>query len=353
MPVTENRPPEDPKRVCSDETSDADSFTFVTHKGPPAGDRAPRLESDPIYTLERVDSGGDPPGAGAQEASRIDSETLDSHHRPVNQPFGLEISRTPSLLPQHKVDSFQRASASLPSHIPKGTNKYLRPNAVFVGDQESDKRCHVRVEFKTVDLVNSVLTGFLQISGLTPEHSEISTCFRGEIINNPLSCYKWLNKRNSPTETPIQRYSFITENKQWGSYPKNDLEHWRILSSASYYDHDSPEEHYIEQEEANLKQRLRNIQNGLEDNQFIYMRWKEEFLLPDSRVKQIEGASFEGFYFAVLNIGGFESQGQGHSNRIAPGSINGLYYHKTSSQLQSLNLRYVGEDLVSDSFEFL
>jgi hypothetical protein len=30
---------------------------------------------------------------------------------------------------------------------------------------------------------------------------------------------------------------------------------------------------------------------------FIYMRWKEHFLVPDHRVSNIDGASFAGFYY--------------------------------------------------------
>lgn len=239
------------------------------------------------------------------------------------------------------------------NHIPQFENAYLHPNAQFIGEQQSGKsRFHIKVEFKTVDLINSAITGFLQISGLTEEHSEIITCFKGEIINNPLYKYKWKSNKNSFYDPQIKNYSFITENKYWGSFPKNDFEHWKKLTNCSDLDDEQ------------LKQRLNRIQQGQEDNQFIYMRWKEEFLLPDSRVKQISGASFEGFYYIVLNVGGYPSTDNSmsrngsleclrFSNNIVPGSISGLYYHKSSEKFQSLSLRYVADHGVSNNFEFV
>ncbi|KAK6461398.1 vacuolar import/degradation protein Vid24, partial [Scheffersomyces coipomensis] len=232
---------------------------------------------------------------------------------------------------------------------------YLRPNAQFIGEQQSGKsRFHIKVEFKTVDLLNSTVTGFLQISGLTEDHSEIITCFKGEIINNPLNKYHWRNnhpKSNIHPDQIIRKYSFITENKQWGSYMKNDFEHWKKLINLNDLDDDL------------LMKRLIKIQNGEEDNQYIYMRWKEEFLLPDSRIKQISGASFDGFYYIVLNIGSnelFEIDANDNSsnstsntyNCMIPGSISGLYYHKTSEKFQSLSLRHIDDHGASGSFQF-
>jgi Vacuolar import and degradation protein len=231
------------------------------------------------------------------------------------------------------------------NQLPRLLNKYLRPNAQYTGEQQSGKsRYTIKVNFKTVDLINSVVTGFLQISGLTEHHPEITTCFKGEIINNPLNKFNWEapNKR-SQNDVRIKSYSFVTENKLWGSFLKNDLEHWKKLTNSSHLN------------ENQLKQRLASIQNGVADNQFVYMRWKEEFLLPDSRVKQINGASFEGFYYIVLNMGGFETPSltpSSYSSAINPGTIGGLYYHKSSEKFQSLNLRYVEVHGISNTFEF-
>ena len=50
----------------------------------------------------------------------------------------------------------------------------------------------------------------------------------------------------------------------------------------------------------------------------MFMRWKEKFLVPDHRVREISGASFEGFYYICFN-------------QVA-GTINGIYFHSNSQQ---------------------
>ncbi|PVH16522.1 uncharacterized protein CXQ87_004816 [Candidozyma duobushaemuli] len=164
--------------------------------------------------------------------------------------------------------------------VPRLQNQYLRPNAKFVGEQQSGAyRYDIKVELKSVDLVSSI----------------------------------------------------------------NDIDHWRTLTRASS---SMSEEH--------LLSKLRSIHAGDSDNQYIYMRWKEEFLLPDSRIKQLKNASFEGFYYVVLNIGGGASNNSGDcfSSRIIPGTISGLYYHTQNDKFQSLSLRYVEDRESSYTFDF-
>lgn len=50
------------------------------------------------------------------------------------------------------------------------------------------------------------------------------------------------------------------------------------------------------------------------NSNYIFMRWKEEFLVSDHKIKKIDGACFDGFYYCCLN-------------RLT-GSIEGLYFHK-------------------------
>ena len=45
----------------------------------------------------------------------------------------------------------------------------------------------------------------------------------------------------------------------------------------------------------------------------MFMRWKEKFLVPDHRVKEIFGASFEGFYYICASR--------------TSGDIQGIYFH--------------------------
>lgn len=223
--------------------------------------------------------------------------------------------------------------------MPHLTNTYLRPNAKFVGEQQSGAaRYDIKVELKTVDLMSLVVTGFFQISGLTDEHPLITTCFKGEIINNPLFR---LGREGNHAQSG--HYSFITEQRSWGSFPKNDMDHWRKLTGSA-----------ASTSEEELKAKLERIHRGEENTQYIYMRWKEEFLLPDLRIKLLKGASFEGFYYIVLNIGAGARgpASDAFSSDIIPGSINGLYFHTQSDKFQSLSLRYVEDRGVSHAFEF-
>lgn len=54
----------------------------------------------------------------------------------------------------------------------------------------------------------------------------------------------------------------------------------------------------------------------------IFMRWKESFLVPDHRVREIMGASFEGFYYICFN-------------QVA-GTVSGIYFHAKSEKCVAL-----------------
>lgn len=226
------------------------------------------------------------------------------------------------------IKSFDKLSFNNPMYrVYERHNSYLRPNSKFVGIQQSGKaKYNIRVEFKTVDLSNSLVMGFLQINGLTEQYPEITTCFKGEIINNPFkSSDVQLNKA----------FSFITENKDWESNYDNDLDHWKKLTN------------YYNLTDADFLKKLKMINEEKKDQGLIYMRWKEEFLLPDSRIKQIKGASFEGFYYIVLNVGNL------NKSNLPIGTINGLYYHHSSEKFQSLTLANIDEGGKTESFQFL
>jgi hypothetical protein len=286
--------------------------------------------------------------AAASSSSNQTPSTTSPPDSSVDLPLHNKLSINHQTKKRYSVDYFDQYKATTDdiNRIPTFNSIYLQPNAQFIGEQQSGKSSfHIKVEFKTVDLFNSVVTGFLQISGLTDANSEITTYFKGEIINNPLHTYKWKNESgpNGTYEEPtVQKYSFITENKQWGSFAKNDFEHWKKLTQSTTFLSDDK-----------LIKRLEKVQRGEEDNQYIYMRWKEEFLLPDSRIKQITGASFEGFYYIVLNIGGYNNSSNKKYNGLLPGGISGLYYHKSSEKFQSLSLRHVENHVDTGAFDFV
>ena len=70
---------------------------------------------------------------------------------------------------------------------------------------------------------------------------------------------------------------------------------------------------------------------------YIFMRWKERFLVPDHRVTQVTGASYSGFYYTCLDV--------------ATGSIEGFYFHNNSEKFQRLLLEYEREAW-SASYQF-
>ncbi|KAJ3415825.1 Long-chain-fatty-acid--CoA ligase 5 [Chytridiales sp. JEL 0842] len=75
----------------------------------------------------------------------------------------------------------------------------------------------------------------------------------------------------------------------------------------------------------------------------IFMRWKEQFLVPDHRIKSITGASFAGFYYIAF--------------QKSTGSITGYYFHQNSEMFQHLSLNHKGVntdyDLIWDAIKRL
>ncbi len=176
----------------------------------------------------------------------------------------------------------------------------LRPGSKFKGTQQSDSsRYSVEVDIKTVDMSESSICGYLKIdgkqckkrldtssftetihSGLTPEHATLTTCFEGEIIG--------------------PKYTFQTRHEDWGATDKDDMKAWARFPAwraVGKQAKKSADFHY------------KNSSN----RENVFMRWKEKFLVPDYRVREITGASFEGFYYICFNQ--------------VLGTISGIYYH--------------------------
>lgn len=194
------------------------------------------------------------------------------------------------------------------SHVTPKTTSILRPGAVFIGTQQSGRSTYeVRVELKYVDLDQSLVCGYINIKGLTESHPELVTYFEGEMVSKDVS--------------------FYTQDKSWGATEDVDIQHWsrftnwksqlpvkKILDKS--YVHKDPLSH------ANL-----------------YMRWKEQFLVPDAKQDDLEGASFAGFYYMSFNQ--------------LTGDISGLYYHRSSERFQQLELCHVPTQGVQQTFQFL
>lgn len=147
----------------------------------------------------------------------------------------------------------------------------LYPGALFRGTQKSGTLSYdVTVEILNVDLPNSHLEGYLNILGLTEDWPEMTTYFTAEIIG--------------------KEHGFITN--KWGATQADDMKHWARFA---------PFESLRPIAKQNLK--FNHLSNK---TSAIFMRWKERFLVPDWRVKDIHGASFAGFYYVCVEFGDME-----------------------------------------------
>jgi len=164
----------------------------------------------------------------------------------------------------------------------------------FVGSQKSKGNCYdVEVVLQHVDEENEYLCGYLMIKGLTDDYPHLTTFFHGEIIG--------------------KKHPFLT--RKWDADEEIDKKHWgkfmAFYQFAKTFNSDA----------FNYDQ--------LKETDYVFMRWKEQFLVPDYKVRDINGASFAGFYYISLQ----------KSNA----SIEGYYYHKNSEWFQSLSLTHAPE----------
>lgn len=189
--------------------------------------------------------------------------------------------------------------------IPSSPSSFLRPGSKFHGTQQSERQVYdVQVEIKYVDLRESFLCGFLKIQGLTEDNPTLTTYFEGEIIGS--------------------KYGFITKHDTWGATEKIDLSHWSKFSAFRPY-------------AKQVRKGPVTISN-LAQRENIFMRWKEHFLVPDHRVRTINGASFEGFYYICFNQ--------------KEGSVSGIYFHSKSEKFQQLELKHVEDRGCFGAMEF-
>lgn len=185
----------------------------------------------------------------------------------------------------------------------------LKPGAQFTGYQESGRQQYqVQVKLLEVDAGQSTLSGLLTIHGLTESYPVITTYFEGEMVG--------------------PKYSFETKHDSWGSSPRNDVQHWARFKPwrdlGIQLQHDAMNHLYY--------------QAHAQQGEYLYMRWKEMFLYPNSHITNIKGASFAGFYYICFN-------------RVT-GNVVGLYYHKYTDRFQQLNLSFVPDSGVCGTYEY-
>ncbi|KAK9476199.1 vacuolar import and degradation protein-domain-containing protein [Lipomyces japonicus] len=184
-------------------------------------------------------------------------------------------------------------------------SSFLRSGSKFIGTQQSGRSTYeVHVELKHVSMAESFVCGHLHIQGLTEDHPTLTTYFEGQMIG--------------------PKYSFITRRRDWGASEKVDIAHWARFPSWRPLAKQAKRQDYCH---TNFDQR-----------DHIFMRWKECFLVPDHRVRDINGASFAGFYYICFNQ--------------MTGSISGLYYHESSEKYQQLELSHINDHGNYYAYEF-
>jgi len=156
----------------------------------------------------------------------------------------------------------------------------------FTGYQRSKKeRYEVNVTIQYVDFKTSYLCGYLCINHLTKTHPSLTTFFEGEIIS--------------------KKFPFLT--RKWEATEEIDRAHW-----SKFDGFDSRMSKCFNLDSFNYSE--------LEKSDYVYMRWKEHFLVPDHTIKHVEGASYAGFYYIC------------YSKRTS--EITGYYFHINSDQFE-------------------
>nr|XP_057905015.1 uncharacterized protein LOC131103094 isoform X2 [Doryrhamphus excisus] len=177
---------------------------------------------------------------------------------------------------------------------PGVTTSLLYSGSQFRGYQKSKGNSYdVDVVLQHVTPEDSYLCGYLKIRGLTEEYPTLTTFFAGEIISRkrPFLTRKW------DADEDVDR-------KHWGKFQP----FYKFAKSFNSDDFDY---------------------EALEHSDYVFMRWKEQFLVPDHTIKDISGASFAGFYYICF--------------QKSTATIEGYYYHRSSEWYQSLNLNHIQE----------
>ena len=96
----------------------------------------------------------------------------------------------------------------------------------------------------------------------------------------------------------------MTKHESWGANEKTDMQHWARFEAWRPL--------------AKQAKKADFTYRNYAQREHLFMRWKEYFLVPDHRVRQISGASFEGFYYICFNQ--------------IEGTVSGIYFHAKSEK---------------------
>ena len=190
-----------------------------------------------------------------------------------------------------------------------------------------------------MDEENAYLCGYLKIKNLTDEYPEMVTFFDGEIISDkhPFLTRKWDADEDVDKKHWVGRYKRV--GKEIIFENNTNFLQGKFLAFCQYSKNFNSDSFNYEE---------------LKKTDYVFMRWKEHFLVPDHTIKvinadtnmpifmiysiqDINGASFAGFYYICF--------------QKSTSSIEGYYFHRNSEWFQSLNLTHV-PDYSMQIYEF-
>lgn len=228
------------------------------------------------------------PSSPAEE-SATDSPTLHSKSLPPTRtaPWATAkstrsaLSSAPAPMTPAKREIVEEERASNPllevgtRGVPSTTRGCLYPGSVFRGTQSSGRNSYdVQIQIADVNLNEYTLCGYLTIWKLTDAHPELTTYFDAEIIG--------------------PKYGFVT-GPRYGAKEHDDMRHWgrfeEFRRPATRADIVRPEQF--------LRDPLPDTSSGEirpKEREFVFLRIKEKFLVPNHHDRDISGASFAGEY---------------------------------------------------------
>ncbi|KAG8897789.1 hypothetical protein FRB99_007918 [Tulasnella sp. 403] len=295
----------------------------------------PSLSSSPTESI--FSSPPSSPFLDDQHHRPSDHLRSNSFSRPSPSSSSFPVSYTSFTLPDPCADITRLSRTSRGNHC-------LYPGASFSGTQKSGRNNYeVSITIIDVDFATSFLCGYLRINGLTDDYPELTTYFDAEIIG--------------------ERFGFLTHD--YGASETEDLVHWSRFPAFR-----------------SMRSELRRPGLTISDRQrdkrgVVFMRWKERFLVPDWKVKDVNGASFAGFYYVCVefnpsgrastcssaypNAPSFDDNDDfptlgapasaPKSRSAGPATMTGFYYHADSEPYQQLSLTHIPEK-ATPSFEF-
>ncbi|WWC96825.1 hypothetical protein V866_003700 [Kwoniella sp. B9012] len=167
------------------------------------------------------------------------------------------------------------------TRVPSIGRGALYPGSIFKGTQTSGRSAYeVEIQFVDVNFAESSVSGYLSISHLTDSYPHLTTYFDGEIIGN--------------------KYGFITGSR-YGATEHDDMRHWgrfeQFRRPSTRMDLLKPELYFRDPLPDKSMGEIRS-----RERDFVFLRIKEKFLVPDHKVRDISGASFAGFYYALVDL---------------------------------------------------